>query len=36
MNTEAESGQSFVSILLSTVDTLSLGDSYSVAHVLHV
>ena len=28
MNTEAESGQGFVSMLLST------GDSYSVVHVL--
>lgn len=35
MNTEAESGQGFVSMLLSTRDTLSpAGDSYSVVHVL--
>ena len=34
MNTEAESGQGFVSMLLSTGDTLSPGESYSVVHVL--
>ena len=34
MNTEAESGQGFVSMLLSTGDTLSPGESYSVVHLL--
>ena len=34
MNTEAESGQGFVSMLLSTGDTLSPGESYNVVHVL--
>ena len=34
MNTEAESGQGFVSLLLSTGDTLSPGEiSYSVVHL---
>lgn len=34
MNTEAESGQGFVSIVLSKADTLSPGASYNAVHVL--
>lgn len=34
MNTEAESGQGFVSMLLSTGNTISPGESYSVVHLL--